>query len=52
MESGIGMPSISRWAKKQMETVKSHTSDLTKVPGAKRDKIVVQQNVGTALDKA
>jgi hypothetical protein len=54
VESGIGMPSISRWAKKQSETMKFDTQRLStnvKHVAGDMERISFNQQVGSVIDK-
>lgn len=55
LNKGVGMPSISDWARKQAEKVKSNTERLAhKVSsvGGDKDQVSLHQCVGTAIDKS
>jgi hypothetical protein len=55
LDSGIGMPSISKWAKRQVETTKVTTkivSAKVKNVGGDQERISFNKNVGTAIDKS
>jgi curved DNA-binding protein CbpA len=54
-DSGLGMPSISSWAKKQSEGLKIGTRKIRKGVeeiGGNKDKISLHHNVGTAVEKS
>lgn len=55
LESGIGMPSISRWAKKQNEGMKFRTTKVieqTYLIGGNADNREMHLQVGTAVEKS
>ena len=55
LESGIGMPSISRWAKKQNEAMKSSTNKViekTRLIGGNTDHREMHMHVSTAIEKS
>jgi len=55
MESGIGMPSISRWAKKQNEAMKMGTNKVierTRLIGGSTDDREMHRHVSTAIEKS
>jgi hypothetical protein len=54
-ESGVGMPSISKWAQRQREVVKSHGEMVgrsIKAIGGDKERQSLEHNVGTAIDKS
>lgn len=54
IESGIGMPSISKWAKKQSETMKVDTQRLStraKNVAGNMDRMSLNHHVGSVIDK-
>jgi hypothetical protein len=46
------MPSINKWANKQIETMKNHTVTMTTRTSQTQEKILLKQNIGTAVDKS
>lgn len=52
--SGVGMPSISKWAKKQKVCLEHGTKKTTKKLaslGGEKERVALQRQVGTAIDK-